>query len=143
MLSPVSLPDWFTHIGTDFTVTSDSPIDVAASISVSLYVDIAGQTASGVFTAELVCDTDTFCDPSYRTPNNLNSVDCSGSGNGPKTYTGGFTGSTGANAALDGWFVDMGFYRLIKVVMYHDSSVTSGFEVFFEPFPSNKFTNWP
>ena len=71
----------------------------------------------------------------------MNYVDCNG--NGPETHTGGFTASVGANQAQDEWFVDVGFYRLIKVILYHDSSVTSGFEVFFEPFPPEHFTNWP
>ena len=75
-------------------VISQSPIDSADVLVITLNVDIAGQTASGTFTAELICNSN-FCDPAQRTPNNFNAVDCNG--NGPKTHTGEFTSSLGAN----------------------------------------------
>ena len=68
-------------------------------------------------------------------------IDCDG--NGAKTLTGGFTSTVGDNEATDGWFVDYIYYRLTKMVFYHDGSVTSGFEVFFEPHPADQFTDWP
>ena len=43
----------------------------------------------------------------------------------------------------DNWFVDYIYYRLVKVIVYHDDSVTSGFKVFYEPQPAAEFTGWP
>ena len=83
--SPDPLPDWITFDGASFTVTSRFSIDAPVTQDVTISVDIDGATATGTFTAELVCDDDTFCDENYRMPGNLDPVDCDG--NGPEFLT--------------------------------------------------------
>ena len=68
-------------------------------------------------------------------------IDCNG--NGALFLGNGFESELGDNLMTDNWFVDYIYYRLVKVIVYHDDSVTSGFKVFYEPQPAAEFTGWP
>ena len=103
---------------------------------ISIAVDISGSTGSGTFEAKLECVADTFCDPSFRTPNNLGPV-------GPE-YLDNFEGDCSGNAVTQEWYVPVKNYILTKVELFKGGGDTavSGFEVTFAP-DNDDLINWP
>ena len=139
--SPDPLPNWISLDGIEFTVTSDSPLNDGASqtVTVTLTIDDAA-TSSDSFDAELVCDPNTACDPSFRVPSSLDPVDCDN--DGALKLENFQTGVTGDNIEYDEWYVPIKNYILSKVVIYKQYAVTSGFEVTYTP-DNDSLENWP
>ena len=47
------------------------------------------------------------------------------------------------NAWEDIWYVSKQYYMLTSVTMYKSKTVSSGFNITFEPYPSSEFSDWP
>ena len=135
------LPDWISVDGIEYTVTSDSPLNDGDSHTVTTSLVIAGAIYdTDSFDAELVCEPNTFCDPSFRVPSSLDPVDCDFDGAlFLENYQ---TGVTGDNIEYDEWYVPIKNYILSKVVIYKKWANTSGFEVTFTP-DNDSLENWP
>ena len=53
------------------------------------------------------------------------------------------SGTVTDNPEEDTWYVSKQYYMLTKVKMYKNSGNTSGFEVTYEPYPPDEFSDWP
>ena len=52
-------------------------------------------------------------------------------------------GAVHLHSYVDTWYVPRMFYRLVKVVMWRNDIITSGFEVTYERPDTAEFVGWP